>query len=147
MRVSLLAGLLLAPVLVHAQGTQATSGQLSARLAAPSNPAVAPAAAANRTSTTAVRVSTGVTPPQILEQSTIQTNRVGFATVLSGAEIDVKLTVDEKGQPQNVSVVKPVNEAFDAAVISALKQYKFKPAMLDNQPVAMDMNIHVILER
>jgi TonB family protein len=53
----------------------------------------------------------------------------------------VKLIVNKQGKPQDISVVRSLSPAFDASAIQAVKQYRFKPAMRNNKPVAVSINI------
>jgi outer membrane biosynthesis protein TonB len=44
-------------------------------------------------------------------------------------------------------VVKSPSHDLEAAVTAAVRQYRFRPARLDNQPVASPMNLTVVVER
>ena len=47
-----------------------------------------------------------------------------------------RLTIDADGQVESVTVLSGVDPAFDAAIIAALKHWRFKPAMACGKPVA-----------
>ncbi len=47
-----------------------------------------------------------------------------------------KLVIDADGEVSNVIVVTGVEPAFDAAIVAALKRWRFKPAMACGKPVA-----------
>jgi len=47
-----------------------------------------------------------------------------------------RLVVDADGQVSNVIVVAGLDPAFDAAIVAALKHWRFKPAMACGKPVA-----------
>ena len=47
-----------------------------------------------------------------------------------------RLTIDADGQVESVAVVSGVDPAFDAAIVAALKRWRFKPAMACGKPVA-----------
>ena len=53
----------------------------------------------------------------------------------------VEMVVDKKGLPNHVEVVRSLAPKFDKSAIAAVKQYRFKPAMHDGQPV--DVSLHV----
>jgi len=56
----------------------------------------------------------------------------------------IGLTIDERGQPQNVHVVKSLTPTLDERALEAVKQYRFKPAMKDGRtPVAVPITIEV----
>ncbi len=47
-----------------------------------------------------------------------------------------RLIIDADGQVGSVTVVSGVDPAFDAAIVAALKRWRFKPAMACGKPVA-----------
>jgi len=53
------------------------------------------------------------------------------------------LVVDAKGMPQDIHVVKSFRSDFDAQAVKAVKQYRFRPAMLSGKPVAVSIKIEV----
>jgi TonB family protein len=55
----------------------------------------------------------------------------------------VSLIVDAQGNPQRVQVVRHLGKGLDQKAVEAVKQYRFKPAMLHNEPVAVQVNIEV----
>ena len=66
----------------------------------------------------------------------------------------LSLTVDVDGFPKNVTVVRSIAEgqpekrrlaaiSLDEKAIEAVKQYRFKPAMLDGRPVPVEVQINV----
>jgi TonB family protein len=55
----------------------------------------------------------------------------------------VALIVDEQGNPQRVQVVRHLGMGLDKKAVEAVRQYRFKPAMLRGEPVAVTVNIEV----
>jgi len=55
----------------------------------------------------------------------------------------VGLIVDPNGRPINVHVVRGVGTGLDEKAVEAVKQYKFKPAMENGVPVAVNLNVEV----
>lgn len=55
----------------------------------------------------------------------------------------VNLIVDTKGQPQNVHVLRGVGMGLDEKAVTAVKQYKFKPATENGNPVPVALNVEV----
>jgi TonB family protein len=47
-----------------------------------------------------------------------------------------RLTIGANGEVESVSVVTGLEPAFDAAIVAALKRWRFKPAMACGKPVA-----------
>jgi bla regulator protein blaR1 len=55
----------------------------------------------------------------------------------------LSLVVDAQGNPQRVQVVRHLGEGLDQKAVEAVKQYRFKPAMLHDEPVAVQVNIRM----
>ena len=91
-----------------------------------------------------VRISSGVTAPEILNaaQVKIPDGYDDFAVPGDG-QVGIDLTVDENGRPQNVHVTKSLNPLWDARVVDAVSHAHFKPATVDNQPTPIDLNLTV----
>ncbi len=53
------------------------------------------------------------------------------------------LIVDTDGHPHNIRVARTVGYGLDEKAIEAVKQWKFKPAMKDGRPVAVQINVEV----
>ena len=146
MRLNLLATLVLAPALLHAQApSQQNAGSLEARAVAP---AALPAAAPAAPTTKHIQVSTGVVEPVIVKQAPV---------VLEGVKLDwehpqdnkvvLALSLDDKGTLKDLTVVKSYNKALDARVIEAVRQYRFKPATLDKQPIPVSLELSVVVQQ
>ena len=113
-------------------------------------PAVAKASTPvdDATAPTPVRVSTGVTEPVLLS-SPVFSLPDGFSLDLipTDAQVQLSLTVDEKGEPQNIRVVKSFSPFIDARVVETVSQFHFRPGTVDNQPTAVDLNLTVNVTR
>jgi TonB family protein len=59
----------------------------------------------------------------------------------------VGLTVDENGVPQDVHVVRSLQQDFDEAALKAVQQYRFKPGMKAGTPVAVSLKVEVNFQR
>ncbi|HEY4379555.1 MAG TPA: TonB family protein, partial [Acidobacteriaceae bacterium] len=55
----------------------------------------------------------------------------------------VNLIVDPQGRPQNVHVLRGAGMGLDGKAVDAVKQYKFRPAMENGKPVAVELNVEV----
>jgi bla regulator protein BlaR1 len=53
------------------------------------------------------------------------------------------LIVDEQGNPQRVQAIRHLGMDLDQKAVEAVKQYRFNPAMLHGEPVAVEVNIEV----
>jgi TonB family protein len=100
------------------------------------------------TAPTPVRVSTGVTAPVLLG-SPVMTMPAGlsFDLIPSDAQVELSLTIDEKGMPRNVRVVKSYSPFVDAHVLDAVSQFRFRPGTIDNQPTPIDLNLTINVAR
>ena len=96
------------------------------------------------TAPTPIRVSTGVTEPVLVDSASL-TLPAGYTVndLPENAEVGLSLTIDEKGVPQNIQVTKSFTTFWDARVVEAVKQFRFKPGKVDNQPTAVDLNLTV----
>ncbi len=55
----------------------------------------------------------------------------------------LSLIVDEQGNPQRVQVVRHLGMGLDKKAVEAVRQYRFRPAMLHGRPVPVEVNIEV----
>lgn len=57
--------------------------------------------------------------------------------------VSIQLIVDSQGNPQDVRVMHSLGMGLDQKAVDAVRQYKFRPAMYQNHPVAVQMVIEV----
>ncbi|MGB8031624.1 MAG: TonB family protein [Terracidiphilus sp.] len=100
------------------------------------------------TAPTPIRVSSGVTEPVLVHSAYLDVPQ-GYSidAIPSDAQVGLSVTIDEKGQPENIQVTKSYSKFWDARVISTVRQFQFKPATVDNQPVPVDMNLTINIAR
>jgi TonB family protein len=144
MRRIIVSTLFLSTVLLHAQtGTKGQSATLVAHNDAANSLAAQPVTDVS-TASHARRVSTGVTWPKLISEPSLSVSAADFPTTdLATQHMVVSLRVDESGAPQNVRLVKSVNQTVDERVLDAVRQYRFVPGKLDDQNVAVDVNLLV----
>jgi TonB family protein len=133
------------PVLLHAQANSSAQPQapstLQSKLAAP---AVFGAAASGTTS--GLRVSTGVVAPKLISTVDIVSDRsAAYETPVNDRKIVVSMIVDKDGKPTDVKIVQSINPVMDHNVLQAVRQYRFAPGTVDNQPVASAHNLEIII--
>jgi len=98
--------------------------------------------------TTSTRpLSTGVKPARVVYSTNVNLTQAAVETLPFNAEVVLKMNVDENGTAQNVQVIQSPNHFLDVPVATAVRQFKFQPATLDNQPVAADLTLTVVLAR
>ena len=95
-----------------------------------------------------LRVSTGVTAPALVDSVSI-TPPAGLPNILFpiDAQVGLSLMVDEKGHPQDVQIEKSLNPNWDARVVDAVRQFRFRPATLDKAAIPMEVHLTVNIER
>ncbi len=57
--------------------------------------------------------------------------------------VALSIIVDAQGNPQRIKVVRPLGMGLDEKAVEAVKQYKFKPAMMGSKPVPVEITIEV----
>lgn len=57
--------------------------------------------------------------------------------------VALQLIVDAEGNPQNVHVTRPLGMGLDEKALEAVRQYRFKPAMYQGHPVAVQIIVNV----
>lgn len=90
-------------------------------------------------------LSTGVKPARVLSPTSISIP--ASVIVPSNAEFVLHLSVTPDGRAQDVQVIKSASVELDETVAAAVRQFRFRPATLDNQPVATDMTLNVFVQR
>lgn len=55
----------------------------------------------------------------------------------------IELIVDQQGNPQNIRIVRHLGMGLDEKAVEAARQYKFKPAMFQGHPVAVQIIVDV----
>jgi TonB family protein len=98
------------------------------------------------TASTARPLSTGIKPAQVLSSTDVTLSSFAQGAAPQNAAVVVSLNVDENGNAQDVQVVKSANHLLDEPVAAAVRQFHFRPTMLDNKPVASDMTLTVFVQ-
>lgn len=87
-------------------------------------------------------VGGGVSAPQLIHsvdpEFTDEARRAKFQ-----GSVAIQLIVDRYGNPQDIQVVRHLGMGLDEKAIEAVRQYKFRPAVFQGRPVAVQMIINV----
>lgn len=95
-----------------------------------------------------LRISSGVVWPKLISEPSFKISSSDFNDLnLAAHQVIVSFTVDESGKPQNVHLTKSVNPMLDERVLNAVRQYRYLPATLNSQKVAVDINLEVNFAR
>jgi len=130
MRNLLIAGLMLSPMLIPSTAV-ASSPKTDATVATQ-----------NR------RISTGISTPEIIDPSSIHLSAADLGRMVpSEGQVVLSLKVDENGNASNVQIVRPLTPEVNARLVSEVSRAHFRPAKLDNQNVAVDMNLVITVRR
>jgi TonB family protein len=97
-------------------------------------------------STATHSLSTGVKPARVLSAPDVDLSPAAQDTLPYNAEVVLTLNVDENGKAQDIQIVKSPSHYLDGPVAAAVRQYRFRPATLDNQPVATPMTLTVVVQ-
>jgi len=57
----------------------------------------------------------------------------------------LEAVIDETGHVKNLRLLKPVHPCLEAAILPAVRQWRFKPATLGGRPVPViyNMTVHI----
>ena len=90
------------------------------------------------------QVSTGVVPPQVLNSLDIgSSSGPGVPALTAGSLVELSYTVDESGRPRDVRIIKGVDAYWNARIVGAVLNLRYKPATMDHQPVSMGVKLEV----
>ena len=142
MRRILASTLFLSTVLLHGQtSTSAQSATLEARNTTANTLSTSVDA---DTALHARRITTGVTFPKLISGPKVNVSTTDFPSRdLAAHQAIVGFRVDESGTPQNVHLLKSVNQTVDSRVLAAVREYRFVPGSLDDRTVPVDVNLVV----
>ncbi|HEX4007292.1 MAG TPA: energy transducer TonB [Acidobacteriaceae bacterium] len=83
-----------------------------------------------------------VSAPELIYDPNPTFTDAARANHLSGIVV-IGLIVDDNGSAQSVKIVRPLGMGLDEAAMLVVSHYRFKPAMLNDQPVPVKINIEV----
>ena len=84
----------------------------------------------------------GVQAPIVLVQPDAEFSEEARKAKFSGS-VEVYLWVGADGTPSHVRVARGIGMGLDEKAVEAVRKYKFRPAMKDGKPVAVDLYIDV----
>jgi len=58
----------------------------------------------------------------------------------------LSLVIDSKGKPQNVRALRPGRKSYVELAISAVRNWRFKPATCKGDPIQVQINVEVGLD-
>lgn len=87
-------------------------------------------------------VGGGVSAPIVIHSVEPEFTEEARKTNFQGT-VSIQLVVDAQGNPQDVHVVRHLGMGLDQKAVAAVEQYKFRPAMYQGHPVAVQLVIEV----
>jgi protein TonB len=88
------------------------------------------------------RIGGGVSAPAVLLKIEPEYSEEARKAKWQGTVV-LSLIVDDKGQPQELKVVRALGLGLDQKAIEAVTKWRFKPGMKDGKPVAVQATIEV----
>jgi len=88
------------------------------------------------------RVGGGVSAPRVLENPSPDYSEEARKAKYQGTVV-LWLIVDSNGRPRDVRVARSLGMGLDQKAIEAVRLWKFKPALKDGTPVAVQINVEV----
>ena len=93
-------------------------------------------------------LSTGVTSPRLVSAAQISIPADAMPTTAgSSTKVVLKVNLDETGTPTNVQILRPVAPEIDRRVVSAVRQFRWTPALLNNKAVPEELTLTVEVQR
>ncbi len=89
-----------------------------------------------------VRVGGDIKAPELIQQVQPQYPPVALQARLGGSVI-VEAVVDEQGRVVKTTIVKSTAGFFEGAALKAVREWRYRPMVLDGQPVSFILNVTV----
>ncbi len=94
--------------------------------------------------TQGIRVSTGVTAPELISPQSVDAAVVILAP--TNKKVELSLQVNAEGKAENVQIVKSAGADADSRVLNAVRGFRFRPGTVSNQAVAEPMHLTVVVK-
>jgi TonB family protein len=90
----------------------------------------------------AVAITDDITPPRLSEVVSADYTAEAKKKKIQGA-VTIAIVIDKKGDVIDAKVVKGLGYGLDENAILAVREWKYKPAEKDGEPVAVKMEVTV----
>ena len=88
------------------------------------------------------RISTGVIAPKLIYKVDVNADQTVPAR---DTTVVVGMIVDKTGRPSDLKIVRSADPLLDQSVLAAVSQYRFTPGTVSNEPVAIPLNLEVVI--
>ncbi|HMG85038.1 MAG TPA: energy transducer TonB [Terracidiphilus sp.] len=89
-----------------------------------------------------MNVGGGVSAPAVIHSVEPEFSEQARSASLQGT-VALQLIVDAEGNPQNIRVTRHLGMGLDEKAMEAVRQYKFRPAMYQGRPVAVQIVVDI----
>jgi TonB family protein len=89
-----------------------------------------------------MNVGGGVSAPAVVHSVEPEFSEQARAASLQGT-VALQLIVDAEGNPQNIRITRHLGMGLDEKAVEAVRQYKFRPAMYQGHPVAVQIVVDI----
>ena len=83
-----------------------------------------------------------VSPPQLIHKVDAGYSKEALEAKVQGTVV-LHVLVDEKGNPRDVKVLRPLGSGLDQKAIEAVQQWRFAPGLKDGKPVPVEARLEV----
>ena len=90
----------------------------------------------------AYKIGGGVSAPAVLYRVEPEYSEEARKAKFQGAVV-LALIVDEKGNPREIRVIRPLGLGLDQKAIEAVEKWRFRPGLKDGKPVSVQATIEV----
>jgi protein TonB len=90
----------------------------------------------------AYRIGGGVSPPSILYKVEPEYSEEARKAKFQGTVL-LFVIVDEKGNPRDIKIIRPLGLGLDQKAVEAVEKWKFSPGKKDGKPVPVQAQIEV----
>jgi TonB family protein len=90
----------------------------------------------------AYKIGGGVSPPSILYKVEPEYSEEARKAKFQGTVL-LYVVVDEKGNPRDIKIIRPLGLGLDQKAVEAVEKWKFSPGKKDGKPVAVQAQIEV----
>ncbi len=88
------------------------------------------------------KVGNGVLPPRVLSRQGLHYTEEARDAKLQGT-VELNAVISAEGIPQNIQVTRGLGMGLDESAVRAISQWRFSPATLKGNPVAVNINVEV----
>ena len=88
----------------------------------------------------------GVVAPQLIRSNVIHVSSMDLAGQ-DATSVVLALTVDQKGNAENIRVIRSASPVLDAVVVSEISRAQFRPGKFYNRVVPVDVQLKIQVQR